>query len=145
MLMSRLTPEERKEYKRGDYRGYDKEDSRYDGLEDQERLKLQYEKEQAESYIWHYMPVRKVSCAFCGDVFYTYNVRRKYCSGRCVNDAYMERRDKRKQAEREKVCPVCGEIFTAKTKATMYCSQACKQKRYRQRHEIIQRPISEWK
>lgn len=145
MLMSYLTPEERKEYKRGDYRMYDKSNSRYHKCDDQKRLKLQYEKEQAEPYISHYMPVRKVSCAFCGDVFYTDNVRRKYCSGRCVNDAYMERRDKRKQDEREKVCPICGNFFTAKTKATIYCSQACKQKSYRRRHEIIQRPASEWK
>jgi len=128
MLLPYLTPEDRKNYKQGDYIMYDKEYSRYD---DQEELKARYEREQERPEYCRY--VVKASCAYCGDTFYTMNIQQKYCSGRCVNDAYMARRKARKEAEREKVCPVCGKHFTGKSKATIYCSDACKQKAYRQR------------
>lgn len=127
MLLSYLIPEERKNYKQGDYIGYDKAHSQYD---DQEELKARYEREQEKPEYYRY--VLKASCAYCGDTFYTMNIRQKYCSWRCSNDAYMERRRLRKHAECEKVCPVCGKPFIGKTKATVYCSAACKQKQYRQ-------------
>lgn len=136
MLLSYLSPEERKAYKQGDCILYGK--NVYD---DQEGLKAEYETQQKEGNTQRYylgggsyfLPVLKVFCAYCGDPFYTKNSSRKYCSSRCVNDAYMARRKARKEAEREKVCRVCGKHFTGKSKATIYCSDACKQKAYRQR------------
>jgi predicted nucleic acid-binding Zn ribbon protein len=58
---------------------------------------------------------------------------RKYCSGRCSNDASIERRRQRRAAARQKVCEVCGEEFTAKRVDAKTCSPACKQKAYRRR------------
>ena len=136
MLLPYLTPEERKNYKQGDYISCDKEHSRYD---DQEELKARYEREQEEPEYCRY--VLKASCAYCGDTFYTMNIRQKYCSWRCANDAYMKRRRLRKHAECEKVCPVCGKPFIGKTKATVYCSAACKQKQYRQNKEALLKSV----
>lgn len=126
MLLPYLSPEERKTYKQGDWILYGK-----NPYGDQEGLKKRYEKEQKDGT--YYQSVLKVFCKYCGDPFYTDNRNRKYCSSRCVNDAYMARRKARKEAEREKVCRVCGKHFTGKSKATIYCSDACKQKAYRQR------------
>ena len=113
---------------------YDKDHSRYDVWDTPERqakLKAEYEKQQKGETC--YSGILKVYCAYCWGTFYTRNSKRKYCSYRCVNDAYMERRKERKQAERRKICRVCGKHFTGKSKATIYCSDACKQKAYRQR------------
>ncbi len=75
-------------------------------------------------------------CAFCGDSFKSSNPKAKYCSQRCQNDAYMQRRRERKALEKEKICTICGKQFTAKKKDALYCSDACKQKAYRKRKNV---------
>ena len=83
----------------------------------------------------HFYGVAKLFCAHCGTPFYcdagSYHKGRKYCSARCTNDAYIARRDVRRQAARDKTCPVCGTRFRAERKDRAYCSDACKQKQYR--------------
>jgi hypothetical protein len=61
---------------------------------------------------------------------------KKYCSGRCSIDAYIERRRLRRAAARDKTCEVCAKEFTAKRRDTKTCSPACKQKAYRQRKKV---------
>ena len=100
-------------------------------------MELQKEYELEQENPRYYMPVLKVPCKYCGGIFYTRNVQRMYCSGRCINDAYMDRRKARQEAAREKVCPVCGKSFTAKSKAAIYCGQACKQKQYRKNAKTL--------
>lgn len=75
-------------------------------------------------------------CAFCGDSFKSSSQNAKYCSQRCQNDAYMQRRKERKALEKQKICVICKKQFTAKKKDAMYCSGACKQKAYRERKNV---------
>lgn len=70
-------------------------------------------------------------CVICGDEFICCHPRTKYCSYRCINDAYIITRRERKNQERDKVCIVCNKEFHAKRKDAMYCCAACKQKAYR--------------
>lgn len=102
---------------------------KYVDEEKQRRLKKEYEDyiSGKSFYQWAY----KHTCAFCGDTFYSKNSRGKYCSQRCINDAYLARRKERKALEKQKVCEVCGKSYTAKKKDSKYCSDACKQKAYR--------------
>ena len=116
MLMQYLTPIERMGYRRGDYIGYDDRPN-----EEQQQRALESAKR------WH-EPVS--TCIVCGRVT---TGRKKYCSQRCINDAYMERRRQRHEANLKKVCVVCGRPFTAKRTDAEYCSPACKQAAYRRR------------
>lgn len=70
-------------------------------------------------------------CAYCGDSFKSQYPLARYCSQRCQNDAYMERRKQRHEEQLHKVCACCGKNFIAKKVDAMYCSNACKQKAYR--------------
>jgi predicted nucleic acid-binding Zn ribbon protein len=77
-------------------------------------------------------------CAYCGDMFKGVRADAKYCSYRCVNDAYIERRRERARLRRAnaKACAVCGspvEQASGFVKIRRYCSNACKQKAYRKR------------
>jgi predicted nucleic acid-binding Zn ribbon protein len=75
-------------------------------------------------------------CAVCNFVFYPKSPRAKYCSQRCTNDAYLERRRQRKKFDLENhFCKTCGKKFTAQRKDEKYCTDACKQKAYRKRKE----------
>lgn len=55
-----------------------------------------------------------------------------YCSERCRNDAYLQRRRQRHEQQLAKVCQVCGAQFRAKRIDAKFCSNACKQSAYRQ-------------
>lgn len=88
MLMQYLDDDERKEYKQGSFVMYTKEQTRYRDVGD-----------------W-YCHDGVVHCAYCGDEIPN-AFRRKYCSQRCRNDAYMARRRERQKEQRAKVCPVC--------------------------------------
>ncbi|KXA94715.1 hypothetical protein AKJ36_02335 [candidate division MSBL1 archaeon SCGC-AAA259I07] len=68
----------------------------------------------------------KKECAFCGEMFYAYYPTRKYCSYRCKNDAYIERRRQRKKEARKKTCQYCGEEFQAGRVDAKYCSSKCR-------------------
>lgn len=72
-------------------------------------------------------------CVRCETTFYARNPYAKYCSRRCRNDAYIERRRKRKEQERRKVCRECEESFQATRTDAKYCSGACRQRAYRAR------------
>lgn len=75
-------------------------------------------------------------CKYCGDSFKTRSPHAKYCSARCKNDAYLQRRKMQKNFERQKVCTVCGKKYVAKKKDSIYCSNACKQKAYRTKKNV---------
>lgn len=64
----------------------------------------------------------KRECDHCGKTFYAFSDRRRYCSYRCKNDAYIKLEKQRRQMARNKVCEYCGEKFVAKRKDTKYCS-----------------------
>jgi predicted nucleic acid-binding Zn ribbon protein len=72
-------------------------------------------------------------CDVCGRAFRARHPRALYCSARCSNDAYIERRRERRVMARTKSCVVCGETFTATRRDAKTCSPACRQKSYRQR------------
>jgi len=92
--------------------------------EEQEFLKKDFE-ETGDNY--------RIFCVVCGKEFYCRRPEGKYCSYRCRNDAYIQRRREIKQIEKEKTCVVCGIFFLAKRKDTLYCSPKCKQKKFRER------------
>jgi len=117
--MQFLPPEERKgesRYRRGGFVLYDDRPTE----EEQQR-----EVERARRW-----GDRVSTCVFCGRYV---TGRKSYCSQRCINDAYMERRRQRHDATLQKVCAVCGNTFTAKRTDARYCSHACKQSAYRKR------------
>lgn len=73
------------------------------------------------------------NCAVCGEQFYSRSPYSLYCSGRCRNDAYLERRRKYQEIHRYSTCPVCGNPFNATRRDGKYCSSRCKQSAYRKR------------
>lgn len=76
------------------------------------------------------------SCAYCGMEFYQKKNRPgKYCSIRCRNDAYMERRRLQHEMTLQKICTVCGTLYDATRADSRYCSAACKQQAYRSRNK----------
>lgn len=75
----------------------------------------------------------KRRCWNCGKTFYSFYPSRRYCSYRCRDEAYVERRRKRREASREKVCLYCGEPFKAKRRDAKYCSDSCRVLAYRKR------------
>ena len=86
------------------------------------------------------------TCAECGDEFVCYSHMGKYCSLRCVNDAYMERRRKRAATQRAGalVCAVCAAELPqgnaqGNGRPMLYCGGACRQKAYRARRR---KPLS---
>lgn len=115
---------------------------KYVDKEKQEKLKKEYEDYISGKYF--YQLVYKHTCAFCGDIFYSRNVREKYCSQRCINDEYIARRKERKALEKQKVCEVCGKHYTAKKKDSKYCSNACKQKAYRMKKSVTNSSCAEF-
>ena len=131
MLYQKLPPEERKganKYKHGEWT---QRDDRADpDSEEQKRLRA----------IWKAGELGAVrgTCAYCGREFYQEKYKGaadKYCSERCRNDAYMERRRVRSELARQKVCEVCGTLFDASRADSKYCSPACKQAAYRGRRK----------
>lgn len=119
--MQYLDSDEREDYEQGSFVLYTKEQSLLGDYTPSGRAVKYY-----QDGVTH--------CAYCGDEIPN-AFRRKYCSYRCANDAYIARRREKQEAAREKVCAVCGERFNAKRKDAVYCSSACKQKAYRQRTE----------
>ena len=118
MLMQYLPPEQRKgeqRYKRGDFIMYDNRPTD----EEQQQL-IDYANRNG---------ITLKKCPVCNRYIPEYgNV---YCSDRCKNDAYIERRHQRHEEQLQKICVVCGKEFTAKRTDTKYCSNACKQSAYR--------------
>lgn len=83
---------------------------------------------------WHSCPgsrCYKISCRHCGKEFFAQRPDARYCSYRCTNDAYIQRRRARRAASRQKKCATCGTGFVAQRKDAKYCNNACKQKAYR--------------
>jgi hypothetical protein len=72
-------------------------------------------------------------CLHCDHGFTTTCKAAKWCSGRCANDAYIERRRSRRQMARRKACPVCRKTFVGRRRDSRYCSAACRQAAYRDR------------
>lgn len=117
--MQSLPPEERRGETRYRHGGFILYDDRPTEEEQQRALKRAVRWGDAVS-----------TCPVCGRIV---TGKKKYCSQRCINDAYMERRRQRHEAQLQKVCAVCGKPFTAKRVDAEYCSPACKQAAYRGR------------
>ena len=66
----------------------------------------------------------KRECLHCGTTFYARYPLRRYCSYRCRNDAWIQRRKQYREMARLKVCEYCGEEFKAKRKDAKYCSDS---------------------
>jgi len=63
-----------------------------------------------------------------------------YCSQKCNHNAYRQRQQAKKKAERvtyEKNCDACGASFTAKRSTTSYCSDKCRAKLLRARKKKV--------
>jgi endogenous inhibitor of DNA gyrase (YacG/DUF329 family) len=75
----------------------------------------------------------KLKCIRCGTEFDTIRFDlAKYCSYRCRNDTYIERRKEQLRNARIKKCLKCGIVFNAKRTDTIFCSAKCKQSHYRE-------------
>ncbi len=107
--------------------------SAYYGYKDyeevQDELKKQYEKDEGKGY----NNIYKLTCKVCGNVFYCKNKRAAYCSYRCTNDGYMQRRRERNVKTARK-CQQCGADFIPARQDAKYCSAACRQKNFRKRN-----------
>jgi hypothetical protein len=66
----------------------------------------------------------KKECEFCGEIFYSKSSKRKYCSYRCGNDAWIIRRREYNKQKRNKVCLFCKTSFTAKSRKAIFCCSA---------------------
>lgn len=62
-----------------------------------------------------------VTCVFCGSQFKATMYRRKYCSYRCKNDAWIIRRREYAKQKRNKVCQFCKTPFKAKSAKAKFC------------------------
>lgn len=81
-------------------------------------------------------------CMFCGEVFYAKSPKRKYCSYRCTNDAYITRRRERNKLKRRKVCLFCKTPFTAKSLKARFCSPKCRVAHFRKRKRYDSKLVS---
>ena len=108
---------------------------------EQERLKKWYEAGHTEG-------IYKRTCPVCGEVFYTRQPAKTYCSagmiyfidGKKYLDkgckaiaAQQRRKENRGKVSRSCVCLMCGKPFTAARADAGYCSNACRQAAYRER------------
>lgn len=72
-----------------------------------------------------------IACASCGVHFTPLHARRTFCSKRCLNRFYSDRRAAKRLAVRQdRVCanPRCGHVFTGQRADTRYCSFACQRR-----------------
>ena len=84
--------------------------------------------------LWGYETnVYRRPCATCGRQFYARRPEAKWCSYRCRNDGYIQRRRERAAQARQKVCLTCKAAFTATRRDSRFCGPACKQAAYRKR------------
>jgi hypothetical protein len=108
---------------------------------EQERLKKCYEAGHTEG-------TYKRVCPVCGEVFYTRQPAKTYCSAGMIyfidGEKYLDkgckaiaaqqrRKENRNKAKSDCVCLQCGAHFTAYRADAGYCSSACRQKAYRRR------------
>lgn len=91
----------------------------------------EYEKYKDSPFLGPY----KKECEYCGETFYAFYPLRKYCSYRCKNDAYIERRKERKKKARKKTCEYCGKEFQAGRVDAKYCSSKCRVYAWRDRND----------
>jgi len=69
----------------------------------------------------HPMCCHFFSCRHCKKEFKSFSITRRYCSYRCVNDAYIARRKVWREYKREKKCLFCSKDFKAKRRDAKYC------------------------
>lgn len=74
-----------------------------------------------------------LQCHRCGEDFRAIYPTGKWCSYRCSNDAYIDRRREWRREARILNCGQCGVRFNAKRRDASFCSPACKQRAYRLR------------
>lgn len=76
---------------------------------------------------------RGLKCRRCGGEFDALSPLARYCSERCATDAYLDRRQERREEARGKTCAECATPFTAPRSDARFCSPKCRQAAYRQR------------
>lgn len=76
---------------------------------------------------------RGLKCWRCGGRFDALHPLARYCSYRCTNDAYIDRRRERRKQARVKTCGECATPFTAPRSDAKFCSPKCRQAAYRER------------
>lgn len=80
-----------------------------------------------------FIPIRRIICEGCGNIFYTMVPIKKYCNERCCYLGFWKhKREKRLAMRKDTVYKTCGNTFTPKRSDAVYCSNACRQKAYRQ-------------
>ena len=62
-----------------------------------------------------------IECWYCGELFFTKNSRKRYCSPVCKNRAYSELR---RGDVLSKKCPSCGEFFRLKQRRSTTCGKS---------------------
>ena len=81
-----------------------------------------------------------LNCNFCNDMFNAKSPKALYCSQRCQNDVYIEKRSETAKLKRKNAvnCVVCSVSIkqTETKKIIKYCSQKCKQKQYRNKKQV---------
>lgn len=81
-----------------------------------------------------------LNCKFCNDTFKAKNKNALYCSQRCQNDVFIEKRTEIAKLKRKNAvnCVVCFVSIkqTETKKIIKYCSQKCKQKQYRKAKKV---------
>ena len=95
-----------------------------------------YTKEQTrieDNYHLPYGSKNKLRCEHCNDEFIAKQPNAKYCSLRCSNDVYIEKRKIKNAELKNKECLVCNEPLkeNANGRNKKYCTNKCKQKAYR--------------
>lgn len=99
----------------------------------QRKLKFEYENRHLCRECF-YQPANKLTCEFCGEIFYAKSRMQKYCHYGCLKKGYIKRRRERyKNSLKGRECPNCKGVFTANRINMIYCSKACKQNFYRKR------------
>ena len=65
----------------------------------------------------------EIKCAYCGKIFETKTTAKKYCSDKCREASYEQRR--REKPPIKKRCEECGKEFEPRLSIQRYCSPQC--------------------
>lgn len=65
----------------------------------------------------------RVMCAYCGKIFETKTTAKKYCSDKCREASYEQRRYEKPPIKKR--CEECGREFETRLSTQRYCSQQC--------------------
>lgn len=65
-------------------------------------------------------------CEYCGQPFVAHNKSKRFCSRKCCDASYKQKKGPRyKKVEYNHVCECCGQSFVAHRKDKRFCSRKC--------------------